>query len=104
MKKLLLFFILFISAVPALVSAEGNTPGVKSEPEALLSDSAKGDTPQEVAPKEKKKKKKHVRKVSYEESAKNQISMTEEEQHIMQTRNKSDRYRTTKQKPDNKQK
>ncbi|NTV48417.1 MAG: hypothetical protein HGB32_06625 [Geobacteraceae bacterium] len=101
MKKLSIIFLMLI-AVPALVSADSNIPETKSEPEVVLSDAAKVSSPATLKTEKKIKKKKRASKAKkghYEDSTINAISMSEEEQQIMQSRNKVDAYRPTKRKP-----
>ncbi|HIJ86303.1 MAG TPA: hypothetical protein HPP97_01310 [Desulfuromonadales bacterium] len=99
MKSLLLLFLMLITAVPAFVNAENDTPGAKSAPEVLHSDSSVVPAPQQAPKEQKKIKKKHVKKNSPKGGMKKQISMTEEEQRIMHARNKADGYRLTQRKP-----
>jgi len=100
MKKLLTIFLLLI-AVPALVSADSNIPETKSEPEVVLSDDVKVSNPAALKTDKKKKKKRvsKAKKVNFEDSTINDLGMSEEEQQIMQSRNKVDSYRATKRKP-----
>lgn len=98
MKKIVLLFLILIAPVPALVSAESISQEAENKFEVLNSDSAGVPTPQETP--KKKIKKRQKKTAPYEDSTKNQISMTEEEQQIMQAGNKMDGYRTAPRKPD----
>lgn len=95
---MVLLFLILIAAVPSLVSAGSISQEAENKPDILLSDSDGVPAPQE-APK-KKIKKRQKKTAPYEDRTKNRISMTEEEQQIMQAANKMDGYRTAPRKPD----
>lgn len=88
-------------AVPAFVSADSNIPETKSEPEVVLSNDVKVSNPAALKTDKKKKKKRvsKAKKVNFEDSTINDLGMSEEEEQIMQSRNKADAYRPTKRKP-----
>lgn len=108
----LLTILLMLIAAPALVLADSNIPETKSEPEVALSTPAivpLPTTPAATSKMEKKKNKKKMKRVSkakkvnFEDSTTNAIRMSEEEQQLMQTRNKTDGYRATKRKSNKEQ-
>ena len=94
-----LIFLLLISLIPALACAESNPPESKSKPEILLPDAAIASPPKAASRETKRKKRVRAKKISIESSSESAIIMSEEEQKIMNARNHSDRFRTTKKKP-----